>query len=263
MVSPKRVVQRAALAALALVVLAGCQLRTELLIDVHDDGTGVVELGVALDDAALEREPTVLETLDVDDLIDAGWEVTGPAREADDLTWVRARHRFDVVDEIGPLVDQVAGADGPFRDFEVVIDSSLLRRQHRFTGTVDFSSGAAAVVADDAVDEAVGADTIDLLEERFGAAIDEAVEVRVGVRLPGDVESNAVTQAGNGALWQPSVTESEPVELAATGTVERTARLAWLLVASATVVVLVGFVVARAVIALVRRRRSSPPDDAA
>ena len=221
----RRRVGRTLLAVGLLLALAGCEVRAELNVTVDDDGSGDVELAVGLDEDALSRRPGVLDDLDLSDLTDAGWELTGPAREADGSTWIRARHRFATPAELTTLIDGVAGDEGPFRDFALRRDDSFTERRYRFEGTVDFTAGAGGLTDDPQVAEALDAEQVEALEDRLGVAIDEMVKVQVAVRLPGSVESNARTRASNGAVWQPSVVDREVAELRATGTVDRTGRL--------------------------------------
>jgi hypothetical protein len=56
--------------------------------------------------------------------------------------------------------------------------------------------------------------------------------VRVGVRLPGDVTSNATTKAGNGAVWQVGFGDGT-VDMEASGEESRTAALVGVGVAAA------------------------------
>lgn len=248
---------RALLAAALVLALAGCEVRAELNVSVDDDGSGDLELAVGLDEDALSRRPGVLDDLDLSDLTDAGWELTGPAREADGFTWIRARRRFSTPEELGTLVDGVGGEQGPFRDFGLRREDALTERRYRFEGTVDFTAGAGGFTQDPEVAEALDADQVEALEERLGAAIDDMVQVQVAVRLPGSVDSNARTQASNGAVWQPSVVDREAAELRATGTVDRTGRLVGLGLGAAAAFALVLSLLVRAAS---RRRPHQSPD---
>lgn len=244
------------LSLLLVAVAAGaCQLTTEVNVTVEPDGSGTVEVGVGLDEDALSRRPDVLDELALGDLVDAGWVVTGPAEEDDDLTWIRAAHDFTSPDEVGGLVDQIAGADGPFRDFAVERDVRFAETRYRFSGSVDFTGGIEGAVADPELAEALGGEPIELLEERLGDTVDRLVAVQVAVRLPGDVDSNATTRASNGAVWRPSVLEPEPLELVATSTVRRSERYVWLGVAVVAGLALVLFLSIR----LASWRRSRRP----
>ena len=254
----RRGLGRAGLAVLVLVALAGCEVRAEVNVTVDEDGSGLLELAVALDDDALSRRPGVLDELDLSDLTDTGWEVTGPAEESDGYTWLRARHRFATPEDLGTLIDDVAGAEGPFRDFRLTREDEFAVSRYRFTGTVDFTGGAGALAADPELAEALEAEPIELIEERLGGAIDEMVEVQVAVRLPGSVDSNALTQASNGAVWRPSIVEREVLELRATGTVGRSERLVWVGVGVAAAFALVLYLLVRAATWRRSRRRATP-----
>lgn len=254
-----RIARRAASRLVLLVALglvaAACEVRTELNITVADDGSGTLEVALGLDEDALERRPDIFEQLDLSDLEGTGWEIGAPTEEGG-VTWLTVRHDFGAPEELGPLVAQVAGAGGPLRDFRLVRDDEFAETRYRFSGTVDFTAGAPALASDPELADALGADPIELLEERLGTAIDELVDVQVAVRLPGDVESNAPTQASNGAVWQPSIVERQAVELQATSTLARTERWIWLGVAVAAGFALLLSVLIR--VARWRRRRTAP-----
>lgn len=239
------------LALVAAVVLTACQLRTEVNVSVTEDGSGTVEVALALDEEAASRRPDLADELEVDDLVATGWEVTGPAEEADGWTWIRARHDFGDPAEVALLVDEIAGPDGPFRDFRLQRADGFAETSFRFEGVVDFTGGLDAAVADRDLAETLGAEPLELLDERLEQAIDRVVQVQVAVRLPGTVESNAPTRASNGAVWRPSVVEPEPVELRATSTVTNTDRLVWTGIAALAGLVLVVLLV----VWIVRRRR--------
>ena len=55
------------------------------------------------------------------------------------------------------------------------------------------------------------------LAGQVGSSLDRLIQVRVRVRLPGDVSSNATTQAANGAVWAIGLGDG-PVDLSAHGT---------------------------------------------
>ena len=222
-----RAAVRALVLGLAGALLASCQLRTEVNIAVEDDGSGSVEVGIGLDEEGVEEHPDLLDSLAFPDLVDAGWEVTEPAEEDDGFTWVRVRRPFDDPEQVGPLIEQVAGEGGPLREFSLLRTDAFAETDYHFEGTVDFTAGVAGLTDDPELAEALGVEPAELVEERLGRAVDELLGFQVAVRMPGDVESNAPTRASNGAVWRPSVLEREAVELSATSTLRRTDRLVW------------------------------------
>ena len=249
-----RLLRALVLGALA-VVLAGCQLRTEVNLSVSDDGSGVVEVGLGLDEDGVAEHPDLLEALDFGDLVDAGWTVSEPAEEGDGFTYVRVRHRFDRPEDVAPLLEQVAGEEGPLRDFRLERDDAFAETEYRFGGEVDFTGGLDRLTEDPELAEALGSEPVELIEDRLGRAVDELLQFQVAVRLPGEVSSNAPTQATNGAVWRPSVLEEEAIELTATSTLTRTDRIVWTAVGGLAALVLVRFLAVRLV--LWRRRARS------
>lgn len=239
---------RAAVAVLVIALAAGCEVRTEVGVEVEGDGSGTVTVSVGLDDDAVSRVPGLEQELRLDDLRATGWEITGPAPEADGFTWIRGTKPFATPEEAGRVLEEVAGPDGPFRDFVVTRERSFARTEYGFRGVVDFTGGLEAfgdeALADALDGEPLGED-VAAIEERIGAAIDETFTFRVAVRLPGDLRSsNAPTEAGNGAVWEPRLSEGGPVELVAGSESVRTGSIALVALAGlaglAAVAVLVG-----------------------
>lgn len=247
-----------ALLALVVVVLAGagCRVRTELAVDVLEDGSGTVAVSVALDADAVTAYPSLATDVRLDDLAEAGWTVSGPTEEADGLTWLRATKPFATPAEATEVLAEVAGTDGPFQGLAVTSERSFARTRFGFTGTVDFDAGLEDFTDDDLADALEGAplgEPVEAIEARIGERLDEVFGVRVVVRLPGSVESNAPTDLVNGAAWEPPLSGDEPVTLRATGEV---IRVPTLVAAGAAVVAAVAALVILATVVL--RRRVKP-----
>lgn len=222
----------------ALAVLGACRLQVDVNVDVAADGSGEVEVVIAVDDDALERiGGDLAAVLDVASLEAGGWVIDGPAAESDGFTRVRIRHPFASPRAAADVFAQITPEDGPFQDFEVTRDSSLFETSVGFAGRVDFSAG---VPSPDGTD----LESVEELESRLGDSLSRLVQVRIGVRLPGDVTSNATTKADNGAVWQIGFGEGG-VDLEATGTESRAATLVAVGVAAAVAVVLLLYVLVR------------------
>nr|MBA2283188.1 hypothetical protein [Acidimicrobiia bacterium] len=213
---PRRVAVRALLLALVVLAASACRIRTEVTVDVTDDGSGVVGVAVALDADATARVPGLAEELRLDDLLATGWTVTGPALEADGLTWIRATKPFATPEEAGRVLAEINGETGPFRGFAVTRERAFARTRFGFAGTIDFTGGLEQFgdqALGDALDgEPLGED-VSAIEARLGETIDEVFRFRVAVRLPGSVESNAPGDLANGASWEPRLSADAPVEL--------------------------------------------------
>ncbi len=239
----------------ALIVLSGCQVHTRVAIDVRDDGTGQVEVAVALDEDAAARVPELADQLEVGDLEATGWMVTGPALEGDGRTWIRASKPFDSPEQAGVVLEQVTGASGPFRDLVVRRRPSVVQDRWDVTATIDLSDGLAGF-SDDALRERLDGTNIGLSDEEVavqaGRPLAEVVTFEVAVTLPGEAAGNGVTE-GNRSAWEPVL--GERLDISATGTRLQTTALLWLAAAATAVVALVVVVTRRA---LARHRRRGP-----
>lgn len=221
--------RRAWVALLALVAaLSGCRMEIDLNVTVSEDGSGVVEVVFGLDREAVERVGGDLSAvLAVDDLVEAGWEIDGPAEDSDGFTRVSFSRPFGTPEEASEVFAQIAAEDGPFQDFQVTRESSFAETKWRFTGRVDFSGGAEAfgddLLAAELDGEPLG-QTVEEIEAQLGESLSRLIQVRVSARLPGDVTSNATTKADNGAVWAVGFGEGA-VEMEAEGTERRTSTL--------------------------------------
>lgn len=249
----RRRVAAAALAALAIATTTGgCRLDVNVGVNANADGTGTVEATVTLDEAASRRAPDLENQLEVDDLKRSGWRIDGPTATPGKGQQVTATKRFTSTEEAERVVTELSGPTGPFQDFELRQQRSFLKTKTTFTATVDLSSGLAHFSDEDLTDrlggQPVGVD-VTQLEQRLGATIDRLIGVEVGVRLPGDVTSNAPRVAANGASWQPKI--GETADLQATSEQWNAGPIAL------TAAAVIGAVLAMVLVLLGRRRRTS------
>jgi len=211
----------------ALALLAtGCQVTLSAGIDVRDDGSGTVRAGVGFDDEALAEIGDLGKALRADDLRQAGWSVEDPAKEDDGLTWVRASRGFDDPEEAAVVAAQLSGADGPFKDFRITHERSLLQTRTSFSGVVDLTGGLAGL-SDAGLQAALGDFDLGLdvegLRRRFGDTLNDRVRVQVSAGLPGKVEADGPTVEGGRATWTPA--PGERIELLAEAKLTRLAPL--------------------------------------
>ena len=213
--------RRLALVAGALVLLTSCRLSIAVNVDVRDDGSGVVQAIVTLDKEAADRLKAAGGALEADDLRKAGWTVTKSA------TRIVASKPFKTPSELTAVIDEVAGPRHPLRDFELTRTRTAFRTDTKFSGLVDLTAGVNAF-SDDRLREQTGLDLADL-ERRGDFIINQIFSVQVGVRLPGDVSSNAPTDAANGAVWRPKL--GERAALSASGSELDTRRIVFVAIA--------------------------------
>jgi hypothetical protein len=173
-------------------------------VSVRDDGSGEVEVVVALDRDAARRVPGLDEQLEVDDLEAAGWEVSGPSRLRGGGVEIRATKGFSSLEGLGQVVGEVSGPDGPLADLVVERDRAAFGDTWRVRGEADLRDGLEAF-GDAGLRERLGGSSLGLSEEELeraaGRPLAEAVRFRVSADLP-----------GGGGTWEPVLGERTPLE---------------------------------------------------
>lgn len=221
---------------LVILASAACRVRTEVGVDVNEDGSGSVTIRVGLDDDAIAANPGYEDALRIDDLRATGWTVTGPAKEADGFTYVVVSKPFANPEEASRVFAEVSGGKGPFRDFRISRTRSFARTNTRFDGTIDFTQGGLEQFADSELAQQLDGkplgDDIATIEAHIGDKLDKVFQFKVAVRLPGDVTSNAPGRASNGAVWEPKLSDATPTGLEASGRSWRKGTLALVAVAA-------------------------------
>jgi hypothetical protein len=215
---------RGALLVVLAVLLSACTVDLDVHVDVRSDGSGSVEVSATLDAGALQRVGGDLgSVLDLDGLRAAGWTVDGPTPTPGGGVTVHLRQRFDSPEQADEVFADLAGSGdhSPFQGLHVTRDVSAFRTRWRFGGTVDLDRGVSLPGVTPSADGEDLPTDLQGLEDRLGQSLDRLLRLRIGVRLPGDVRSNATTKADNGAVWQVAFGEGR-VDLEATGTRTRT-----------------------------------------
>ena len=191
----RRLLRLGALALVAVLVAAGCQVQLVTTVTVEGNGSGTVTQAIGLDAAALARVGDLDQQLAVSDLEAAGWTVDDPVTEGD-TTWVRAHHDFADADEANLLLAQLSGPKGPYKDLVVTRTSGLLSTTTKLEGTVDLSAGV-AMFGDDALAQALGGDGSGGLVQQIEAAEAKPVNEMVDVSLVVDLPNKDQTYSGN------------------------------------------------------------------
>ena len=197
----------------------GCRATLTAGLDVGSDGHGTVRAAIGLDDEAVRTFGDLRAELRVDDLRQAGWEVEGPEKEDDGLTWVRASRPFSDAEGANQALAQLSGPGGPLRDLRLTRSRSLLRTRTQLSGVVDLSGGIAGF-SDPELAAKVG-DTLpldlDRLRRELGPDADQELQVSFSTRLPGSIRSNASAQEDGRAVWQPALGQQLRIEASAEG----------------------------------------------
>lgn len=227
-----------------------CEVDTRVDVRVAPDGSGTVTARVRLDRAAVAAAEVGGGTLDervrLADLVQAGWTLT-PWTPTDDGGAAReASKPFATVDEVGGIVAELTGPDGPISAVSVAREEGTWSTTTSVTATLD-ASIASLGIADDAELAArlatLGIDPA-AVDGALAAQARDAFGVRFAVELPDGV----------GAEWTASPDDPETVGLVST--VRDTRRIALVVVGGALAALALYLLVVGERRAARRRRRA-------
>jgi hypothetical protein len=247
------------LVALVVVLSGACRVRTDIGIEVKDNGSGTVTVKIGLDDDAMKKAPNFQQSLKVDDLAAHGWTLTGPVKETDGFAYFSASKPFANPDEAKKIFREISGDKGPFRGFAITRSRSFARTKFGFSGTVDFTGGIESFSDSELAAQLDGkpiGEDVKAIEQRINDSLDNVFQIRIAVRLPGEVSSNAPGQATNGAVWQPRLSQVGAIPLQASSTSTRWVTIIGAVVAVLSVLGIVVLLVVRVVLGARRRWRA-------
>jgi hypothetical protein len=207
---PRRVF--AGLAVPVLLLLGGCRVDATVEADVNGTG-GVVTARFVLDrEAAAVLGGTVGEGAQTSDLARAGWKVTPVRPTAGGGAEVEVTKAFHRPGDLGVVIGELAGPEGPLRGFTLERHRSFLKETYRLRGTGDVGPVASAATG--------FANSPDLPARLRDAGIDparveallagraaEGLHLRLVVALPGRTRS-----------WALQPGSPQPVEVASSVT---------------------------------------------
>ena len=90
-----------------LLVITGCRLDLDVAVSMAADGSGTISVRAVADAELVEAAPAAVDRLLVDDLLEAGWTVDGPAPTADGGSSVVLTHRFDDASDLNTLLGSI------------------------------------------------------------------------------------------------------------------------------------------------------------
>ena len=196
--------------ALLGLVAAACEVGAEITIQVEEDGSGLVSVGVGVDvptatslggDDGTEGYESLVN---LEDLEAAGWDYSGLSREANDL-WHRASKPFGNPEELADVLAEAVGP-GVFSEVELERESAFARQNWSLTGEVNAVQAVLNVVGGDGSVAGDGSDVGGIfefvraldsfeLEGEAGAdpalALSELLSFRLEILLPGDLSEGS------------------------------------------------------------------------
>lgn len=208
---------------LSLLVIgaSACQGSFDVVVMVNEDGSGQVATTSTISADAAEQLldlETDADGIVLADLALSGWVVEPPEVAVDGATVITATKEFGTPEQFSEIMEELAGASGPYQDFELVRTKSFGRVDYELRGVIDTTVDL-SVFADDELESSLGR-SIQSIAAQYGAA-EQQVSLSLLVTLPGEVEGEAptrliaTTQDQVGARWQASLADDtvQPIAL--------------------------------------------------
>ena len=204
---------RTALLVAALTVLAAaCRVDTAVVVDIDDDGSGVVTVVFTADADAVARVPELAEGMRLDDVRDAGWTVDGPFSRSDGGVEVRAVKAFESASQLPAVLAEIAGEDVIFSEVVLKQTRSFAQSDYEFDIVVDptppieaFSDGGLAAIFDG---QPFGRPLEDLIAEAGRPQDSLGLQFSVTL-LDSDDDFSASTGSGATSPEEPATVEPE------------------------------------------------------
>ena len=206
---PRRYLPLGVALAAALLVASACNVDVGVDIDVNESGSGIVAVGVSLDRAAADVLGDAAAGMELQDLALAGWEVSGPAREADNLLWLRATKHFGSPEELPGILAEIAGPE-VFKGFQLQSRSEFAEQTWEVAGGVDAAAGLAEMIDTVALNEGLAQRIREEIGD-FGRDVPlQGLTIGLNIDLPGQLVSG-----GSNYGWDSPTADSSlpPVEV--------------------------------------------------
>jgi len=181
------------IAATAVLLLSACRVELATTVNVAENGSGTITVVTTADADAVRAAPELADSLALDDVKAAGWEVTVQNPTADGGIAVTLTRPFSNTDEANVFLSQLSGESGPLRALSLTRSGGMNDTTYVFTGTGGLPSGLAGFADDDALAALGGAPFADAIAAQ-GTTLGDALSVSLRLTMPGTVtETNGET----------------------------------------------------------------------
>ena len=175
--------------AIAALLLAGCRVDTRVEITMHDDGTGVIHVAVALDGDAIDRVGGIAaasKQIPLSDLKAAGWQVSPWAQSGAGGAVITFAHPYRGAADLNARLADLVGTDGILREAKLTRDRGFLSSSDGLSLVVDMRAPATGIGSDTDLKARLMKAGVDpsTLDAQLTRALRDALHVSVVVHLP-------------------------------------------------------------------------------
>lgn len=248
---------------LVAVVVTGCNARFEVIVEVEEDGSGVVMTEIVLDqeasEALLDLDPG--QTLPLADLAQSGWEIGRPLQDGSGETRITATKAFGTPNQFAEIMSELAD-NGVIREFSMTREQSFGRVDYAVTGIIDPTAGL-AVFSDPELESSLGTSLVQIVTNEPYNAQPQDFSIELTVVMPGELQedgSTAVVDEGQltqRASWSTDLAQTTELDVALRTTRRSTSAqvLRGVAVVAGVVAALIAFAQLLRVISSLRKRR--------
>lgn len=193
--------RRALAVVAAVVLLASCRVDQTITLAVKPNGSGEVRVSVVADAAIVAAAPDLVSDIRTDDLVRAGWKITGPRTTEDGGLRLDISRRFDTPTEATAILEQVNGPNGPLQGLSLARAGKDTNSVWTLTGTLRVAGGLDAFL-DDAGRQLVGGAPFAGDIADAGLDLGEAIGIEFVAELPGKVDATSGLQREQSIVWR-------------------------------------------------------------
>ncbi len=174
---------------LSAVFLTACKVDLVTTINVAENGSGTVTVTATGDEEVLRSAPELADSLNVDDLRDAGWNVTTDVPNAVGGITVTVAREFATIDEATMFVAQLSGTNGPFRNMTITRTGGVNDATFELRGSGGLPNGLSDFADAEALAVLGEAPFSNTLTAR-DISLAEMLTMSLDVTLPGELTSS-------------------------------------------------------------------------
>ena len=199
-------------AVLFVFVVSACQVDLSTTVNVAGNGSGTITVIATADAAAVRAAPELATSLNVDDLVAAGWTIETQSPSTDGGLAIVLQHAFTQPDEATVLLSQLSGERGPLQAVTLTRTGNLNDAVYQFNGVGGLPDGLAGF-ADAAALTALGSAPFAAALAQSGGALSDALAISFVLTMPGEpLDSTAAITPRQADDTSTTFTWSIPVD---------------------------------------------------
>ena len=255
-----RIAKACAALLLSVVVLASCRVDATVQLKVERNGTGEVSVTVVADKEVITAEPALLTDFRSQDLLDAGWKITGPETLEDGSARIVVTKPFRNPEEATNILSQINGDKGPLKNVVISRAGKDTNSTWTLTGQVDIDGGLEAFVDNETL-ALLGGAPYAANVAALGNDLGDAVGVNFETILPGDLQETTGLERNGVITWRVAM-DGAPSDLSTVTTsldiVSNVSRVMSVVVRGLLVIWVLGMIVLGFVVYTANSRRRTP-----